>query len=108
MTAAAGCALGQRATVGVDGDAPIDQHTIVFGIPVLFEETAGVPRRAPAGVLDPTESDDRKSVIGQVNVDIVDPYVAHRLQSTDDHMLAVAAEARELILVVGSYEPGRG
>src|SRR5437773_11695352 len=100
MTAAAGCALGQRATVGVDGDAPIDQHTIVFGIPVLFEETAGVPRRAPAGVLDPPERADRKSVIGQVNADIVDPYVAHRPQSIDAHMLAASAQARELIVFV--------
>jgi hypothetical protein len=39
---------------------------------MLFEETAGVARRTPTGVLDPCRGDDRESVIGIVEVDVVD------------------------------------
>ena len=86
--------LRQGSTVRVDRDPTVDQDTtrsVSVVDPVLGEEVTGLSRTAPPGVLDPAEHDEAESVVGEVDVDVVDPEVALASQGVYYHLLTVVS-----------------
>ena len=94
MARAPGRALGERASVGVDGDAPVDHHPALLGVPVFFEEAARLAGRAPAEIFDPAQGDDAEAVVGEEEIHVGQPDVALFLQGFDHHVSLDAHQPR--------------
>jgi hypothetical protein len=94
--------LGQRPAVRVDRNPTVDQRVPALGVPVLAQECAGLARFAPARIVDPVQRDGGEPVVGEVDVDVVDPEVALGLQRVDDDLLAVLSQTAALINTGGN------
>ena len=100
--------FGEGSAVRVHGNAAVDEDAVVVGVPIVGEELRRTARRAVAHVLEPGERDDREAVIGQEDIDVVEPEVALGLERVDHDLLAVIVQVGDLILVCAAEPNGRG